>query len=78
MELPGRWKDLETILNRSSNLAGPDFEPGEHLLDFLQVRCGMAASKSALLLMQLSDCCLLLESGREWQAHERHKAWLMC
>jgi hypothetical protein len=38
MELPGRWKDLETILNRSSNLAGPDFEPGEHLLDFLQVR----------------------------------------
>ena len=37
MELPGRWKDLETILNRSSNLAGPDFEPGEHLLDFLQV-----------------------------------------
>ena len=38
VELPGRWKDLETILNRSSNLAGPDFEPGEHLLDFLQVR----------------------------------------
>lgn len=37
MELPGRWKDLETILNRSSNLAGPDFEPEEHLLDFLQV-----------------------------------------
>jgi hypothetical protein len=37
LELPGRWRDLETILNRSSNLAGPNFEPGEHLLDFLQV-----------------------------------------
>jgi hypothetical protein len=60
MELPGRWKDLETILNRSSNLAGPDFEPGEHLLDFLQVCMRHSHTDNGIALMQSSDACYLL------------------
>jgi hypothetical protein len=54
MELPGRWRDLETILSRSSNLAGPDFEPGEHLLDFLQVAMRDAVMQCKAMLMLAS------------------------
>ena len=56
MQLPGRWKDLETILNRSSNLADPDFEPGEHLLDFLQVRVQHGCIGIGSVLNAIQQC----------------------
>ena len=31
-----RWRDMDLILTRGSNLAGPGFEPGPELRDFLQ------------------------------------------
>lgn len=58
MELPGRWKDLETILKRSSNLAGPEFEPGEHLLDFLQVRMQHGRIDIDIALDAIQRCLL--------------------
>lgn len=39
MELEGRWQDLEKLLCRDGNLAGPGFEPGPELREFLQTDC---------------------------------------
>ena len=36
MEQNGHWRDLQMLLGRSSNLAGPNFEPGTSCLDFIQ------------------------------------------
>lgn len=59
MELAGRWRDLEQILTRPSNLAGPGFEPGPELLDFLQVSmlrgtCLSAGFRLIACLVQIS------------------------
>ncbi|KAI8464595.1 MAG: hypothetical protein J3K34DRAFT_380304 [Monoraphidium minutum] len=35
MELEGRWQDLDKLLTRDGNLAGPGFEPGPELREFL-------------------------------------------
>lgn len=34
-----RWRDLDFLLTRPSNLAGPDFEPCPELREFLQQQC---------------------------------------
>ena len=39
MDVPGRWKDLDNLLNRSGNITGPDFEPDPALREFLHDSC---------------------------------------
>ena len=36
MELEGRWRDLDRLLERQGNLVGPGFEPGPEIREFLQ------------------------------------------
>ncbi|KAL3150768.1 hypothetical protein ABBQ32_000541 [Trebouxia sp. C0010 RCD-2024] len=39
MDVPGRWKDLDFLLNRSGNITGPDFEPDPAVREFLHDSC---------------------------------------
>ena len=39
MDAPGRWKDLDFLLNRSGNITGPDFEPDPAVREFLHDSC---------------------------------------
>ncbi|KAL4857795.1 NEDD8-activating enzyme E1 catalytic subunit [Chlorella vulgaris] len=39
MELEGRWRDLDYLLNRQGNVVGPGFEPGPEIREFLQSDC---------------------------------------
>ena len=39
MDVPGRWKGLEFLLNRSGNITGPDFEPDPAVREFLHDSC---------------------------------------
>lgn len=39
MDVPGRWKGLDFLLNRSGNITGPDFEPDPAVREFLHDSC---------------------------------------
>lgn len=39
MDVSGRWKDLDFLLNRSGNITGPDFEPDPAVREFLHDSC---------------------------------------
>ncbi|KAL3137662.1 hypothetical protein ABBQ38_004937 [Trebouxia sp. C0009 RCD-2024] len=39
MDVPGRWKDLDFLLNRSGNITGPEFEPDPAVREFLHDSC---------------------------------------
>jgi hypothetical protein len=49
MELEGRWRDLDYLLNRQGNVVGPGFEPGPEIREFLQNDCRCARDRAALL-----------------------------
>lgn len=39
MELEGRWRDLDNLLNRPGMITGPGFEPAPELREFLATDC---------------------------------------
>lgn len=39
MDVSGRWKDLDFLLNRSGNITGPYFEPDPAVREFLHDSC---------------------------------------
>ena len=39
VELAGRWRDLDVLLERNGNIVGQDFEPGPELRQFLNEQC---------------------------------------
>ena len=66
-EEQGRWRDLDLILNRASNLAGPGFEPSPDLREFLasedcRVLCVGAGGLGCEILKvrQRHSCCMRL------------------
>ena len=39
MEIEGRWRDLDRLLNRNGMITGPGFEPAPELREFLAEDC---------------------------------------
>lgn len=58
MEIAGRWRDLDLLLTRQGNLAGPDFEPSpdlrEQILGDIRVLCVGAGGLGCEILKDLA------------------------
>lgn len=77
MDSDKRWRDLDMILTREGNLAGPGFEPGPELRDFLQsedcrVLCVGAGGLGCEIL---KDLALSGERPPRGRPREGHAPW---
>jgi hypothetical protein len=69
MELEGRWRDLDYLLNRQGNVVGPGFEPGPEIREFLQNDCRCARDRAAMLKAGCLTAAGVVDSALLAQSH---------